>query len=788
MSSAVASILTPAGTDSPGPWTVTEPAWDPARANYFETIFTVGNGRLGTRGTLAEGHVGAVSGTYLAGVFDAHDSQVTDLVNAPDWLDTEVHVDGHRLDPDSSRIEEHRRTLDLRTGVLDRETVFVLPTGRRIRLTERRFASMADRDACHLRITITPLDGPAVVTITTGIDAHRRNMEMLPAYADGTVFGYDRKWEKWSRSTHLRARDRGFRDGHGWIVADTIESDIEIAYAMAITALGGEPERRRRTRAEHVAEEFAFAAEQGLPVGLDKAIGIATSRDPDAEGAPLDRALATAVRTRFDAAERDSATAWAALWASSDCRIVGDDRAALAMRFAVYHLLIAANPDDPTVNIGAKSLSGEGYRGHVFWDTEIMMLPFYLFTQPAAARALLGYRFHTLDGARSVAADGGDVGARYPWESAGTGLEECPTTTPDGRNRFYTRDEELHVTADVAFAIGRYREVTGDAEHLLAEGAEILFDTARFWLGRCTDEGGRLVLTKVMGPDEFHSHVDNNAFTNRMVRWHWEYAVDVYDELAREHPARLAELERGLAVTREDRDAWADAARRIVSPNDPDCGLIEQFDGYFDRTEVPVTDWDENDMPRYPAGYDHFNCEDTKLLKQPDVVQLMFQLPDEYSMETRRANFEYYEERTLHKSSLSPSIHAIVGLQVGDPRMAERYFARSAFVDLDDNQGNTEDGMHIASAGGTWQIAVLGFGGFLAGADGLRFTPSLPAGWDRLRFTVHWRGRTVEVDLGRDESRFRLDGAGEAETITVSGAHVVLPAGDTVTVPAGGAR
>lgn len=776
--------LTEVGTTAPGPWTVTESGWDPARANYFETVFTVGNGRLGTRGGLTEGHVGHVSGTYLAGVYDAHDSQVIDLVNAPDWLDTEVFVDGERLDTDSATVAEHQRTLDLRTGVLHRDTVFALADGALVRLTEQRFASMADRDACHLRLTVTPLDHDAVITVNTGVDAHRRNMESLPVYPDGTTFGHDRKWDKWARSTHLSERGRGFSDdGPGWVVTETIDSKVTIAYAMGVAPHGDPVRADRRARHEHVRQELTFEATAGTAVGIDKVVGIATSRDVHGDGAaPLDRALATAAASGFDEALHASTRAWGQLWERSDCRIVGDDRATLAMRFSVYHLLIAANPDDPTVNIGAKSLSGEGYRGHVFWDTEIMMLPFYLFTQPRTARALLGYRFHTLPGARRVAADGGNIGARYPWESADTGLEECPIATPDGQNRFYTRDEELHVTADVAFAIGRYREVTGDTEQLLHEGAEILFDTARFWLDRCRDDGERLVLEQVMGPDEFHSHVDNNAFTNRMVRWHLDHAVDVYDEFERDHPERLAALSAKLGVTRADRDAWADGARRIVSPNDPDCGLIEQFDGYFDRKPVPVTEWDSNDMPRYPAGYNHFNCEDTQLLKQPDVVQLMFQLPDEYSLATRRENFEYYEQRTLHKSSLSPSIHAIVGLQVGDPSMAERYFGRSAFVDLDDNQGNTEDGMHIASAGGTWQIAVLGFGGFLAGADGLHFRPELPAGWDRLRFTIQWRGRSVSVDLGHTESRFRLDGAGEPETITVSGERVALPVGRTVTV------
>lgn len=773
------------GTQSPGsvratvqgPWTVTESKWDPARANYFETVFTVGNGRLGTRGSLEEGHLGAVSGTFLAGVYDAHDSPVIDLVNAPDWLNTVVYADSERLDVDSLDVVDHERVLDLKTGVLQRRTVFALGDGARVEVATQRFASMADRNQCRLRVRVTPLDREVEVSITTRIDAHRRNMESLPIYPEGTVFDHERKWDKWALSRHLREKERGFDVDAGYIVTQTIDSDVEIAYAMRVLAVGDVVDRTRKQRHERLEETVSFRTSPGEPVGIDKVVGIATSRDVGVDRPPLERALAATGSTDFDDALAASSVVWERLWESCDCEIVGDDRAALALRFSVYHLLIAANPDDPTVNIGAKSLSGEGYRGHVFWDTEIMMLPFFLFTQPEAARALLGYRHHTLVGAREVAADSGFRGARYPWESADTGREECPVTTPDGQNRFYTRDEELHVTADVAYAICRYVEVTGDVDYLYGEGAEILFDTAQFWVSRCVDDGDRVVLRTVMGPDEFHSHVDNNAFTNRMVRWHLEQAVRVYREMAQRRPGDLAALRDSLSLTDADVEVWADLAARIVAPVDPDCGLIEQFDGYFDRREVPISVWDENDMPQYPAGYHHFNCEDTTLLKQPDAVMLMFMLPDDYSPATRRANYDFYEARTLHKSSLSPSIHAIVGLQVGNSSKAEQYFARSAFVDLDDNQGNTEEGMHIASAAGTWQVAVHGFGGFLAGAGGLSFAPALPESWERLKFAVHWRGRVIRADLGHAVSRFTLIGDGAPEEIHVHGESVVLTPG-----------
>ncbi|MEV4205877.1 glycoside hydrolase family 65 protein [Nocardia salmonicida] len=768
---------------TPANWSVVEDGWNPARANYFESIFTVGNGRLGTRGSLEERHTGALPGTFLAGVYDAHDSPVIDLVNAPDWLDSEVFVDGVRLDTESARIVEHRRELDLRHGVLHRDTVFALTDGARVRLRTQRFASTADRDLCCLRIEVSCLDRAATVTVRTGIDANRRNLERLPIYREQATFGHERKWDKWAKSTHLVSVGAGFAGEVGIVESRTIDSGVDLAYAFTCSATG----RRRRQRCRHdaIEMEWEFDTGAGESARVDKLVGIATSRDYRALTPPRERAMATLARTSsFDAAAAANQAAWDQVWAVADCEVLGNDRVTQALRFAIYHLLIAADPDDPTVSIGAKALSGEGYRGHVFWDTEVMLLPFFLFTQPRAARALLGYRHHTLPGAREVAADNGTGGARFAWESADTGREECPQYTPDGKDRFYTREEELHVTADVAYAIMRYATVTGDDDYLFGEGAEILFETTRFWVQRCAEEGDRLVIRMVMGPDEFHSHVDNNAFTNKLVHWHLQQATAVYERMSRERPEQLGELMASIGLDEGEPAQWLAAADRLRAPTDPDCGVIEQFDGYFERTVVPIVEWDDNDMPRYPLGYAPFDCEATSLLKQPDVVMLLHMLPDEYSLETRRLNYEFYEQRTLHKSSLSPSIHAIVGLQVGDSSTAERYFGRSAFVDLDDNQGNTEEGIHIASAAGTWQVATHGFGGFRATADGLRFAPALPTSWQRLRFSVHWRGRTVRADLGNRDARFELVGDGPAAQITVWGKPVTLAPGVVVEVEA----
>ena len=770
-------------------WLVEETGFDLRRANYHETIFTVGNGRLGTRGSLEEGHLGQLSGTFLGGVYDGHEVPVIDLVNCPDWLDTAVYVDGVRLDVDTCTVVEHRRVLDLRDGVLTRSTLFEDADGRRTRLETERCASMADRRICALRVTVTPENHDGQIVVETGIDGDRRNLEALPVYPAGTVFDVRTRWEKWALAKHMEQTARSAGDTL-YLQMRTLDTGVELGFLASTTFAAAPVHRAVQQRSERVTERTVHG--DGLrraPVRMEKLVAICTSRDPDASGPLPDRCRsALAAQDGFDGAGFDGVVAgsravWEQLWDACACEVVGDERFTRALRFGLYHLLITANPDDPTVNIGAKSLSGEGYRGHVFWDTEIFMLPFFILTQPDTARALLRYRHHTLDGARANSREYGTGGARYAWESADTGREECPQFTPDGANRFWTREEEVHVSADVAYGIFRYVEATGDTAFLHDYGAEVLFETSRFWVDRvAAAPAGGYELRQVMGPDEFHSHIDNNAFTNRLAQWHLTRTVALYDELRDQHPDVLAAVATAIGLKPDERDRWQAVAEGIVGPRTV-AGVIEQFTGYFDRDDIPITEWDDNDMPRYPQGYHHFNCETTKLLKQPDVVMLNYLLPDEFSPEVKKANFEYYEARTLHKSSLSPSIHAIIGMEVGDTTRAVQYFERSVLVDLADNQGNTAEGMHIASAGGTWQILVNGFGGLRVLGGRLSFTPWLPADWQGIRFRIRWRGRPVHVAVDHGHVELLLGGdAGGTEEVLVGGREVTLTAGEPVRV------
>lgn len=760
-------------------WLVTETSLAPLTANTYETLLTVGNGHIGTRGTLEEGRRGELSGTYLAGVYDGHDAAVIDLVNAPDWLAFAVTVAGVRLDTQTCTVVAHERALDLRHGILWRRTVFEDSAGRRTSLESLRMTSMADRHLCGLRVAVTPEDHDATVVVHSALDGHRRNLDRLPVYPPGTVVDSEVRWEKWARSRHLRHLSSSAGGETISLQMQTIGTAITLASSSATSSSLTPDRSATECGYESVAHraEYTVAARQTLVV--DKLVSIVSSRVTADPAGRADRTLAVARAAGFDSCLRDTRAAWEELWADCDCRVDGDAAATHALRFGVYQLLIAANPDDPTVNIGAKSLTGEGYRGHVFWDTEVLMLPFFIYTQPATAVSLLRYRHHTLPGARQLAADSGVRGARYPWESADTGREECPMFTNDGLHRFWTRDEEIHVSADVAYGVLTYVTATRDHRFLLDHGAEILFETSRFWVDRTElDQAtGRCSIKQVMGPDEFHSHVDDNAFTNQLARWSLTASAEVYDDLAERYPDELALIAAALRLEPHEVTRWRSVADALTYRPDPLQPVIEQFAGYFDLADVPITSWDDNDMPRYPEGYHHFNCEDTMLLKQPDVVMLLHMLPDDFDHDTKKANFEFYEARTLHKSSLSPAIHAIMGIEVGDATRAVQYFRRSAFVDLDDNQGNTAEGVHIASAGGTWQILVNGFAGFRVKNHQMTFNPWLPPEWEAIHFRLQWRGNSVDISISHTQATFTLHGpGGTTEDILVAGQPTSLTA------------
>ncbi|MDQ4070106.1 MAG: glycoside hydrolase family 65 [Actinomycetota bacterium] len=482
----------------------------------------------------------------------------------------------------------------------------------------------------------------------------------------------------------------------------------------------------------------------------------ASAQEPGARLVAVDRdgavkaqdALARASSEGLDRLLARHRRAWRDRWLDADVVVAGDAQAQRHLRFAAYHLIIAGDPESNQASVGARALTGPGYRGHVFWDTEIFVLPFYIWTHPETARALLGYRHRTLPAARAKAARLGYQGALYAWESADTGDEVTPefVMLPDGtRLDILTGLQEHHISADVAWGVWQYWQVTGDDTFVAEMGAEIVVDTARFWASR-VDSGH---IREVIGPDEYHEGVDDNAYTNMLARWNLRAAGAVCE--------RFPEAATRLGVTDEERRRWEDVAAEIVVLFDPETKLYEQFDGFFDLENVRAVDL----APRPFTGelvVGVARLRHTQIVKQADVVMLGLLLPHEVGPEVQAANYRHYEPRTSHGSSLSPAIHALVAARVGETSDALAYFHLAGGVDLENRMGNAADGVHIATMGGLWQAAVFGFGGVRADGDAVRIAPRLPPGWQKLAFPVRWRGTRIAVHVGDRLLELDLDG------------------------------
>ena len=475
--------------------------------------------------------------------------------------------------------------------------------------------------------------------------------------------------------------------------------------------------------------------------------------------------------------------AWAERWAASDVDIEDDDEAQRALRFAIYHLNSVANPENEHVSVGARALTGEAYNGHVFWDTEIYLLPFYTFTWPAAARAMLMYRYHTLPAARMKAEELGYRGALYAWESADEGEEATPpyVTMPDGTVvNIKNGTQEQHISADIAYAVWQYWQATGDEGFIRDAGAEIIFETARFWISRVErEEDGRYHIRQVIGPDEYHDSVDDNAYTNVLAKWNIEQAVAIAQHLGATAPELWAALREKLNIDANEVEDWAAVARDIDTGFDPDSGLLEQFEGFFKLDPIYVSGYTMRTAPMDVV----LGAERTKrsqVVKQADVVMLLQLLWDRFSPQAREANFRFYEARTGHGSSLSPVTHAVVAARLGDVTLAERYFHQAAAVDFDDTMGNAALGLHIGSQGGLWQVAVLGFAGLNLRPDGLHFDPHVPKSWGTLRFPVQWHGSKVRVAINGGNGTFSATlENGDAFTLSLDGAEHRLQPGKT---------
>ena len=717
-------------------WILTETDFDPEQLNYKETVFTIGNGYLGTRGSFAEGYPGAVAATLINGVYDDVPIYYTELVNCPDWLPLYIIIDDEEFRLDKGEMFGYERQLDLKRGILSRKITWRSPNGKTIDLYFERFASLAEQNVLGLRIQLTPIDFDGTIRIRGSIDGN-------PEDNDG--------FNPWL------ILSQGYGEASSWLQVRTRTSRIQLGMAFKLAISGATAKFRDISVPGFPTVEAKFDAVRGVTITVDKLVTVFTSREREN---PIQAACDKLQELpSYEDLRKNHEQAWEAIWYRSDIVIEGSAQTQLVLRYNLFQLLISAPRHDDRVSIPAKTLSGFGYRGHIFWDTEFFILPFFIFTQPDIARNLLTYRYHTLPGARRKAKHYGYRGAMYAWESAATGDEVTPRWA-SAKNlyeediRIWCRDREVHISADISIAAWLYWQVTNDDAWMRDFGAEIILDTALFWSSRVYLDVLRecYEIRDVIGPDEYHENIDNNAFTNRMVQWNLEKALDVYDWLSKTFPEKAIELEEKLQVTPRRRLRWQDIAENLVIPKDSQTGLIEQFEGFFKLEDVNLADYEpRTDSMLTILGIKEINKR--QILKQPDVLMLLYLMQrtaeTDYGSYVLQKNWDYYAPRTdiTYGSSLGPAIHGLVAASLGETGEAYEHFRLAGLVDLENKRGNAAEGIHAASCGSIWQAIIFGIAGIQFTKNGPVAKPNLPPTWKRLQFKLYWRGDWHSFDL-----------------------------------------
>ncbi len=708
-------------------WSVTETSFDPKTSRAYEGLFTLGSGYLHLRGSLGEHVAGAPQntdwmrmpgnvtaqkfpdvklkwGTYVPGVYGPHPTCNSELINLPWFLHLAPRIEGEKLDVEQSDVSDYARVLDMKSATLRRSLTWNTRCGAVVRVDGERFVSAARPSLCVQRMTLTS-NRETEVEIRAGIDA------------DVRTNGFDHTTELDLSAEGASCACRLLTDGGDEvrIVSRLIAPCEDVAHRK---------DRRRVTLRATV----HLAADE--TVIIEKRSAVATGRDQTPQR-PEDMLDDTAGAT-WDELHAEHAAIWRERWAGCDVEIDGDDDAQLAMRVSLYHLLRSHVTGDDRVAIDAKGYAGEAYWGRFFWDTEMYMMPFFLYTDPPRARTLCDFRLRNLPTARDNAASYGYPGAKFPWESDAAGRECCPG--------WQYRDHEVHVTADVVYALIHYARATRDDAYLPEHAAGTILEAARYWMARMDVRDGERTpsLLGVMGPDEYAPLSSNNAYTNRMV------ALTL---------ATAAELGPAAGAANAECEAFRAAAAALPIPRDG--GLVLQSEE-FPRKANPRFDelWTDRSVG-YANNVSQERLYRSKALKQADVLMLMALLPDEFSDEEVRAAWDYYVPLTTHDSSLSAGIHAVVACRLSMDDEAWRYWSRSSGLDLDFAHGGAQDGVHIACAAANWMVAVFGFAGLTSAmhTEVLTLRPRLPRAWDRLALPLVWRGRRVQIDITRDGTR-----------------------------------
>lgn len=704
--------------------------------DFKESIFFQGNGYMGVRGFACEDESirPYQKGLYMAGVFDQLKPGITDIVNTPSFMPFTAIINGQSLN--RAIIKDFCETLDFSDGVLTREYVAEF-NGKNLRVKLSRFLSLYDVHTAAIRLELIPLDFKGEIRIVSSIDTTSCNLPIQD----------DQLKKNIETVKYLVTKDvKAFKNG-GFILAKTMATDIHILQAFGM--LLSDNIDIKSCKVHHTEERLDYTAEfyakQGESYIIDKLVTVYTSRDTNKETleSTVSEALRINLKKGYTQLLADNTNEWRKRWETADIKISGDIKSQCAIRHTLYQLIANNARLDSHASIGARGLTHARYKGCYFWDTEIFMLPFFIYSDPIAAKNLLLYRYNTLGAARNHSSGMSTKGARFPWMTSFDGSEQCETWDIGAC--------EVHVTCDIAYAFQQYIDMTGDTG-FLSEAAEVYIETARFWESRFTynSKQDRYNMLFVKGPDEYCGSTQNNTFTNYLAIYNLKLALSSLEYLKNNNEKVYKLLVSKLELENPELSKWADIIKKTPLLYDNERNLYLQDETFMLLEPIDISAHKTDNTPLYhKIAFDRL--QRYQVIKQADLVLLMTLFPHDFTLEHKEAVWNFYEPKTLHDSTLSYGIHATLAAQLKDNIKAWDYLNKSLFLDLENIMNNTgSEGLHLAALGATWQALVFGFAGLTFENNLPVLKPNLPIDWDEMSFTLFHKGRKLQITANRN--------------------------------------
>jgi len=746
------------------PWKIIQKGFNKEDNEIYESLMSIGNGHMGMRGNLEEKFSGhSLKGTYIAGVYYPDKTRVgwwkngypeyfAKVLNSTDLIGIDLTIDGENIDLNVNAPTEFYRELDMKKGVLNRHYNLNV-SGKKFKIEVSRFTSMQAIELGAIQYSITAFDQSANI--------------IMESYLNGNVRNEDANYNDFFWE-HIHTENQ-------YITLKTKKVDFKVTSGM-----GNSINKRiiplKKSEELFTSEKFEYNLDPNETLTLDKFFTVTTNRDY-LEDALVEKAkenINLAIEKGYNQLLAEHTQAWKDIWINSDIQIEGDDLAQQGIRFNIFHLMQTYHGHDPRLNIGPKGFTGEKYGGSTYWDTEAYCLPFYLSTSDKKVpKNLLEYRYNHLEKAIENADKLGVDGALYPMVTMNG--EEC-------HNEWEITFEEIHRNGAIAYAIYNYINYTGEKSYLIDKGLEVLMQISRFWADRVhySTHKEQYVMHGVTGPNEYENNINNNWYTSKIAIWTLKYTLESMAYVKSIDPNSYKQLLKKISFEEKEAEQWLDIIKNMYLGYDEERNIFLQQDGYLDKEQKLTKDIPKDELPLV-KNWSWDKILRSPYIKQADVLQGIFLFEDEFTLEEMKSNFDYYEARTVHESSLSPCIYSIIAGAIGYEKTAYELYLRTSRLDLEDYNGDTEDGLHITSMAGTWMSIIYGFGKFRVKNDTIHLNPFIPKEWDAYKFKILFRENLLAISVSNNDVRIILE-KGDVLPIVVADEEYTLSKKQTLII------